>query len=63
MNDKNFIQLKDLKEYLLSRILSAIAWDIYSNMSFEDKNIRDQFLRATYPIEANITEGYIRYHF
>jgi four helix bundle protein len=64
MNNKNYIQLKDLKVYLLSRKLSAIAWNIFSELSFEDKkDMGDQFIRATDSIGANIAEGYSRFHF
>jgi len=64
MENKNFITIKDLQVYQLSRKLSAIAWDIYSKMSFEEKKIiGDQFIRATDSIGANIAEGYSRFHF
>lgn len=64
MENKNFITIKDLQVYQLSRKLSTIAWDIYSKMSFEEKKIiGDQFIRATDSIGANIAEGYSRFHF
>jgi len=64
METKTFITIKDLQVYQLSRKLSAIAWDIYSKMSFEEKKIiGDQFIRATDSIGANIAEGYSRFHF
>jgi four helix bundle protein len=64
MESKKFIPVKDLIVYQLSRRLSAIAWDIYSKMNFEDKkHIGDQFIRSTDSIGANIAEGYSRYHF
>ena len=64
MENKTFITIKDLQVYQLSRMLSTIAWDIYSKMSFEEKKIiGDQFIRATDSIGANIAEGYSRFHF
>jgi four helix bundle protein len=64
MENKPYITLKDLKVYQLSRKLSSIAWNIYSQMSFEDKKIMgDQFIRSTDSIGANIAEGYSRFHY
>ncbi len=64
MENKKFIPIKDLIVYQFSRKLSAIAWEIYSKMSFEDKkHIGDQFIRSTDSIGANIAEGYGRFHF
>jgi four helix bundle protein len=64
MKNQNFIELKDLEVYQLSRKLSSIAWKIYCRMNFEDKNhIGNQFLRSVDSIGANIAEGYGRYHY
>ena len=64
MENKPYIILKDLKVYQLARKLSALAWSIYSKMSFEDKKtIGDQFIRSTDSIGANIAEGYSRFHY
>ena len=64
MENKPYIPLKDLKVYQLARKLSALAWSIYSKMSFEDKKtIGDQFIRSTDSIGANIAEGYSRFHY
>ena len=64
MENKPYITLKDLKVYQLSRKLSSIAWNIYSQMSFEEKKIMgDQFIRSTDSIGANIAEGYSRFHY
>jgi len=64
MEDSKYIPLKELKVYQLARKLSSIAWNIYSQMSFEDKKIMgDQFIRSTDSIGANIAEGYSRYHY
>ena len=64
MKSQNFIELKDLEVYQLSRKLSSIAWKIFCRMNFEDrKHIGDQFLRSVDSIGANITEGYGRFHY
>jgi len=64
MEGSNYIPVKDLKVYQLARKLSAMAWDIYSKMSFEEKKvIGDQFMRSTDSIGANIAEGYSRFHY
>jgi len=64
MENNNYITLKDLKVYQLSRKLSSIAWNTYSLMSFEEKKIiGDQFIRSTDSIGANIAEGYSRFHY
>ena len=63
-NNNKYIPLKDLKVYQLARKLSSIAWNIYSQMSFEEKKIiGDQFIRSTDSIGANIAEGYSRFHY
>lgn len=59
-----YITLKDLQVYQLSRQLSSIAWGIYSNLTFEQKKIiGDQFIRSADSVGANIAEGYARYHY
>ena len=64
MENNKYILLKDLNVYQLSRKFSAIVWDIYSKMSYEDKKIMgDQFIRSTDSIGANIAEGYSRFHY
>jgi four helix bundle protein len=64
MESQNFIVLKDLEVYQLSRKLSSIAWKIFCRMNFEDKkHIGDQFLRSVDSIGANIAEGYGRFHY
>lgn len=61
---KKFIPLKDLEIYQLSRKLSAIAWKIYSRLSYQDKKVwGDQMLESVDSVGANITEGYGRYHY
>ncbi len=64
MENQNYIELKDLEVYKLSRKLSSIAWIIFCRMSFFDKkHIGDQFLRSVDSVGANIAEGYGRYHY
>jgi four helix bundle protein len=64
MKSQNFIELKDLEVYQLSRKLSSIAWKIFCRMNFEDKkHIGDQFLSSVDSIGANIAEGYGRFHY
>mgnify|MGYP000026364159 CR=1 FL=1 len=60
----NFIPLKDLEVYQLSRELSKIAWEIYENLNWQDKKIMgDQFIEAVDSVGANIAEGYGRFHY
>ena len=64
METQNFIELKNLEVYQLSRKLSTIAWEIFCRMDFMDKkHIGDQFLRSVDSIGANIAEGYGRFHY
>jgi four helix bundle protein len=64
MESQNFIELKNLEVYKLSRQLSSIEWGIFSRMDFMDiKQKGDQFLRSVDSIGANIAEGYRRFHY
>jgi four helix bundle protein len=64
MESKNFIELKNIEVYQLSRKLSSVAWEIFCRMDYMDKkHIGDQFLRSVDSIGANIAEGYGRYHY
>jgi len=64
MESKNFIVLKNLEVYQLSRKLSSVAWEIFCKMDYMDKkHIGDQFLRSVDSIGANIAEGYGRFHY
>ena len=64
MESKNFIELKNIEVYQLSRKLSSIAWEIFCRMDFIDKkHMGDQFLRSVDSIGANIAEGYGRFHY
>lgn len=37
--NKKHIQLEDLEVYKLSRELSKIGWEIYQNLTWQDKKI------------------------
>jgi four helix bundle protein len=64
METENFIELKNLEVYKLSRKLSTIAWEIFCRMDFMDKkHIGDQFLRSVDSVGANIAEGYGRFYY
>lgn len=60
----DYIQLKDLEVYKLSRELSRMAWAIYEELGWRDKKIMgDQFIESADSVGANISEGYKRYHY
>ena len=62
--EKKFIPLKDLEVYKLARELSKIAWEVYQDLSWQDKKtMGDQFLTATDSVGANTAEGYGRFHY
>ena len=64
MENKTFIELKNLEVYQLSRNPSRTVWEIFCRMDFMDKkHIGDQFLRSVDSIGANIAEGYGRFHY
>ncbi len=64
MESLNFIELRDLEVYKLSRKLSKVAWRIFCRMDLLDKkHMGDQFLRSVDSIGANIAEGYGRFHY
>jgi four helix bundle protein len=64
MESKNFIELRNLEVYQLSRKLSKTAWEIFCRMDFMDKkHMGDQFLRSVDSVGANIAEGYGRFHY
>ena len=64
MENKKFIPLNDLEVYKLARELSATGWEIYSELSWQDRKISgDQFIEAVDSVGANIAEGYFRFHF
>lgn len=64
MASQNYISLKDLEVYQLSRELSKIAWAIYSKLNYpQKKTVGDQFITSADSVGANIAEGYARYHY
>lgn len=64
MVTKEYISANDLKVYQLARQLSALAWEQYESLSWQDKKIMgDQFIAATDSVGANIVEGYGRFHY
>lgn len=61
---KKYIPLKDLEIYQLSRKLSAIAWEIYSRLNYQQRKVwGDQMLEAIDSVGGNISEGYARFHY
>lgn len=64
MADKNYIPLKELEVYQLSRELSRICWKIYSKLNFQQKKtVGDQFITSADSVGANIAESYARFHY
>lgn len=64
MEIKKYIKVQDLEVYQLAQKLSKIAWEIYSELVWQDKKIMgDQFIEATDSFGANIVEGYKRFHY
>ncbi|MBI4812580.1 four helix bundle protein [Candidatus Falkowbacteria bacterium] len=59
-----FILLKDLEVYQLAMRLSALGWEIYIKMTWQDKKtMGDQFIESLDSVGANIAEGYLRFHY
>lgn len=64
MYKKNYITLENLEVYKLARQLSKFAWEIYEDLSWQDKRvIGNQSIESTDSVGANIAEGYSRYHY
>ncbi|MFC5192820.1 four helix bundle protein [Algoriphagus aquatilis] len=62
--NRNFIPLPDLEVYRLARKLSAMAWEIYQRLTYQQRKVwGDQMLQAIDSVGANIAEGYARYHY
>lgn len=62
--NRNFIPLPDLEVYRLARKLSAMAWEIYQRLTYQQRKVwGDQMLQAVDSVGANIAEGYARYHY
>lgn len=63
-NAKEYLSLDKLDVYILSRELSRIGWEIYSEFDWKLKKIMgDQFIESTDSVGANIAEGYGRFHY
>lgn len=61
---RKYIKLHELEVYRLARELSRIGWEIYNELSWQDKKtMGDQFITATDSVGANIAEGYSRFHY
>ena len=60
----NYIPLKNLDVYVLSRKLSVLAWNIYQRLDYPLRKIwGDQMISSMDSVGANIAEGYARFHF
>ncbi|TFV94273.1 four helix bundle protein [Algoriphagus kandeliae] len=60
----NYIPLKELDIYVLSRRLSALAWIIYQRLDYQlRKTWGNQMMSSMDSVGANIAEGYARFHF
>ncbi len=58
------MELKKLEVYNISRELSRIAWEVYSELDREYRyGMGQQFLNSTDSTGANIAEGYGRFHY
>ena len=62
--ENKYLKLEDLDVYKISIDLSRISWVIFENLNSEQKFIFGrQFITAIDSINANIAEGYGRYHY
>lgn len=61
----SFNNLEDLEVYKRAFVLSGIIWDEVSKWTnyFDKDTIGKQLVRAADSIDANIAEGYGRFHF
>lgn len=58
------MELDDLEVYRLAKEISQEAWQIYDQLSWQDKKIMgDQFITAIDSMSANIAEGFGRFHY
>ena len=57
-------KLEDLDIYIIARQVSQLAWEIYVDLSVDQKIMMgQQFVRSVDSICANIAEGYGRYYY
>ncbi len=62
MNEKKYLQLKDIEAYVIAYRLSNYAWKIVIQWDyFERTTVGNQFVRSVDSISANIAEGFGRY--
>ena len=58
------LNLEEIKVYIEVRKLSAVAWKIFSDLTWQIKKILgDQFIQSTDSVGGNIAEGYGRFHY
>ena len=58
------LNLEEIKVYIEARKLSAVAWKIFSDLTWQIKKILgDQFIQSTDSVGGNIAEGYGRFHY
>ena len=60
--ESQYIPVKDLEIYKLSRELSKLAWEFYNSLDWQTKKvIGDQFIESSDSVGANIAEGFGKY--
>lgn len=63
MEERKFLQLRDIEAYRISFYLSNYVWNIVLNWdNFSKNSVGIQFVRSTDSISANIAEGFGRYY-
>ncbi|KKR32071.1 MAG: hypothetical protein UT64_C0043G0003 [Candidatus Falkowbacteria bacterium GW2011_GWF2_39_8] len=62
MEEKKYLQLNDIKCYVLAFNLSNYVWKLVVKWDFFSKDtVGKQFVRAIDSVSANIAEGFGRY--
>lgn len=60
---KSFLQLKDIRAYVIADELSNYIWEIVSKWDwFNKRTLGVQYVNAVDSIGGNISEGFGRYH-
>lgn len=63
VEQKKFLQLKDIEAYRIAFHLSNYVWDIVIKWEqFSKRTVGEQFVDALDSVSANIAEGFGRYH-
>jgi four helix bundle protein len=63
MEQKKFLQLKDIEAYRIAFYLSNYVWNIVIKWGYFPRNtVGMQFVDAVDSVSANIAEGFGRYH-